>query len=91
MGKGKGEGEGKGEEGGGTIWVGSFFMESNGALHWEMMKKVEQQEARSLHELAYYLGASNKQNFNVFFFVYGSTLWINPKDQLVVERHTENW
>jgi hypothetical protein len=27
---------------GGTIWVGSFFMESNGALHWEMMKKVEQ-------------------------------------------------
>ncbi len=43
-------------------------MESNGVLHWEMMKKVEQQEARSLHELAYYLWASNKQNFNVFFW-----------------------
>lgn len=79
-------GEGEGE--GGTIWVGSFFMESNGALHWEMMKKVEQQqEARSLHELAYYLGASNKQNFNVFFFVYCPP----PMDQLVVERHWENW
>ncbi len=62
-------------------------MESNGALHWEMMKKVEQQqEARFLHELAYYLGASNKQNFNVFFFVY-----CPPIDQLVVERHRENW
>ncbi len=42
-----GEGGGDGAEP--YVWE-AFSMESNGALHWEMMKKVEQ-KARSLHEL----------------------------------------
>jgi hypothetical protein len=47
-------------------------------------EKGRAKSSLSLHELAYYLGASNKQNFNVFFFCLLST-YACTMDQLVME------
>jgi hypothetical protein len=44
-------------------------MESNGALHWEMMKKVEQ-KARSLHEFSLLPWGKQQTKFQSIFFVY---------------------